>query len=199
MTPLVQAKLDEIRLARRQILSEVEGVCAEEGAWRPEEGAWSLQEVLEHLVLAERGGFDLIWKAAEDYRAGHPVWSGPSQNRGRTIEEIVARTWRPREEAPPSARPGGAGSLASWSAHLTSCDALLATLPVHLDGLPLEDIIYPHFLCGPLDALQRLDFIRFHMQYHLPQIQRLKAAGRSYPHGHGAEFPDSGARPDWPS
>ena len=60
-------------------------------------------------------------------------------------------------------------------AHLGSCDALLGQLPAQLEGLPLRRVIYPHFLSGPLDALQRLEFIRFHMQHHLPQIERIKA------------------------
>jgi hypothetical protein len=169
------SKLEEIRAARAELLLELRGLTTEQGAWRPD-GRWSLQHVVEHLVLAERGGFDLIWRAAEAFRAGTPVWVGESENAGVVIEDIVARTWKPRETAPPSAEPTGSGSLAQWMAHLESCDALLRHLPAHVEGLPLERVIYPHFLCGPLDALQRLDFIRFHMQHHLPQVERIKSA-----------------------
>ncbi len=175
MSEVVEARLAEIRAARRALLSELEDVTGQDGARRPEGEGWSLQEVVEHLVLAERGGFDLIWKAAEAFRAGTPVWSGVSENRGHTIEEVVRRTWRSRETAPESARPTGAGSLSSWAAHLASCDALLEPLVRHLRGLPLEEVVYPHFLSGPLDALQRLDFIRFHMEYHMPQLRRIRS------------------------
>lgn len=170
----VGARLREIRAVRAELRSALDGVPDEAGAAHPEEG-WSLQEVVEHLVLAERGGFDLIWKAAEAHRAGRPIWTGPSGNRGLSIEAIVARTWQPRETAPSSARPTGTGSLSLWLAHLSSCDALLAHLPGHLEGLPLDEVIHPHFLSGPLDALQRLDFIRFHMVHHGPQIRRVMA------------------------
>lgn len=171
----VQAKLDAIREVRARLLAEVEDLTQRQGAWRPE-GEWSLQEVIEHLVLAERLGFDLIWKAAEAFRAGDPIWAGESENEGHAIEDIVRRTWRPKETAPPSAEPTGSGSLSSWAAHLASCDALLSHLPVQLEGLPLNRVIYPHFLSGPLDALQRLDFIRFHMEHHLLQLRRIKVA-----------------------
>ena len=171
----VRARLSAIQASRQRVLAELSEVTRKQGAWhRVDE--WSLQEVAEHLVLAERGGFALIWEAAEAYRSGEPVWSGESANRGETIEAIVDRTWKAREEAPPSAEPSGFGSLSLWTTELEACDALLHELVPHLAGLPLERVIYPHFLCGPLDALQRLDFIRFHLDHHLPQIRRLKEA-----------------------
>ena len=172
----VALRLAEIRGARQAVLREVDGLDLELGARRPDDGGWSLQQVVEHLVLAERGGFDLIWKAAEAFRAGTPVWSGESENAGLPIETIVERTWQPKEKAPPSAEPTGSGSLGSWAAHLYACDALLERLPAHLEGLPLREVIYPHVLSGPLDALQRLEFIRFHMDHHLPRIRRLSAS-----------------------
>ena len=174
MTDPILSRLDRIQSIRGRVLEQLDGLSIEEGAWRRDDG-WSLQQVVEHLVLAERGGFDLIWKAADAYRADSPVWDGPSKNEGLPIEEVVSRTWRTRELAPASATPTGDGSLGVWIAHLESCDALLGHLPAHLDGLPLRKVIYPHFLSGPLDVLQRLEFIRFHMEHHLPQLIGIKA------------------------
>lgn len=176
MTPDLPEHRNRIALSRRAVLAELDGVSPSQGAWREAEGSWSLQEVVEHLVLAERGGFHLIWAAAEAYRAGTPVWTGDSQNAGRSIEEIIAATWQTKERAPPSAEPEGKWSLGAWASQLRSCDAPLEDLARHLEGLPLDRVIYPHFLSGPLDALQRLEFIRFHMDHHLPQIRRIRAA-----------------------
>ena len=133
---------------------------------------------MEHLVLAERGGFHLIWSAADAYRAGTPVREGASENTGRSIEEIIAATWEPKEKAPPGAPPEGNWSLGAWASQFRSCDGPLEDPNRHLEGLPLDRVIYPHFLSGPLDALQPLDFIRFHMEYHLLQIRRIRSAAR---------------------
>jgi hypothetical protein len=138
----LQARLDEIRATRAGLLARLQGLTTEQGAWHPDD-QWGLQQVLEHLVLAERGGFDLIWRAAEAFRTGDPVWTGDSENHGLTLEEIVHRTWRPREKAPASAEPRGDGTLGLWAAHLASCDTLMAHLPSHLSDLPLEEVIYP--------------------------------------------------------
>lgn len=172
----VTDRLAAIAATRRALLADLQGLTTAQGAWRPASGQWSLQEVVEHLYLAESGGFDLIWQAAESFRDGEPVWSGDSPNAGLPIEEVIRRTWRPRETAPESATPAGKLSLSCGLARLAACDSLLAALPDHLAGLPLEQVIYPHFLSGPLDALQRLEFIRFHLEYHGPQIRRLKQA-----------------------
>jgi hypothetical protein len=44
-----------------------------------------------------------------------------------------------------------------------------------LDGLDPETVLFPHFLSGPLDARQRVDFLRFHIQRHRKQIEALIA------------------------
>jgi hypothetical protein len=126
------------------------------------------------LVLAERVGFDLIYTATEKFRAGDPVWSGLSSNEGLSIEEVIENTWKPKEKAPESATPLGKWSLGVWASHLGNCDDLLANLATILADLPLERVIFPHFLCGPLNALQRLEFIRFHLDRHHQQVLELK-------------------------
>ncbi len=176
MTSEILLLLDHVHEARVRVLAEVTAVPDEAGSKKPDDAAWSIQEILEHLVLAERGGYDLIRTAAARYRAGDPVWSGPSENDDLPIEEIVERTWKPKEEAPESATPTGLWTAGIWASHLRSCDSLLSDLPVVLEGLPLEEVIYPHFLCGPLNAIQRLEFLRFHLDRHLGQIQRTRTA-----------------------
>jgi len=100
--------------------------------------------------------------------------SKTNPNRGLPIEAIIDRTWKPREIAPPIATPQGGGTLAYWVACFRSCSHVLAALAVELDGKHLDSIVFPHFLCGPLDARQRLEFLRFHMDRHLAQIQAVR-------------------------
>ncbi len=175
MEASIERLLSDVRGSRVRVLGLVDGLTTDEGARKPSESAWSVQDVLEHLVLAERGGYDLIRTAADRFRRDDPVWTGKSENDGLAIEAIIERTWKPKEDAPNSATPTGAWSVGIWSAHLASCDALLSDLPRVLEGLPLGEVIYPHFLCGPLNAVQRLEFLRYHMDRHATQIERLLA------------------------
>jgi hypothetical protein len=47
--------------------------------------------------------------------------------------------------------------------YFRSCHTVRERLGTLLQGLELEDVVFPHFLSGPLDAKQRLEFLRFHI------------------------------------
>lgn len=165
----------EIAAARRQVVSAVSGLTTEQGAFKPAPDRWSVQEVVEHLVLAEQAGIHRVWQAADGLRRGQPVWTGEPVHRRLSIEEIIARTWKAKEQAPPNATPQAGGPLAYWVACLQACQPMLEALGESLRGLDLSQGIFPHYLSGPLDARQRLEFLRFHLDRHLRQIETIKA------------------------
>lgn len=68
-----------------------------------------------------------------------------------------------------------AGPLAVWVSCFRSLRPVLSDLAKELEPLDLEAIVYPHYLSGPLDGRQRLEFLRYHMERHLTQIQSVKA------------------------
>jgi len=164
--PLAELVAD-VEAARAWVLAAVDGLPASLAAWKPAPNEWSVVEILEHLVLAEHSGVEKIYRAIEAPAAA--IETNP--NRGLPIETIIERTWKPREHAPPIATPQGGGTSTYWVACFRACSHVLAALTVELRGKPLESIMFPHFLCGPLDARQRLEFLRFHMDRHLAQIQ----------------------------
>lgn len=167
--------VESIERARTALLDSVSGLDDAQAAFRPAEGAWSVAEILEHLYLAELGGIAKVWAALESVRAGNS-WQEALPNRGKTIAEVVAATWKPKEVAPPIATPHFGGPLAVWVSSLRSLRAVLHDLAVELEGRKLDEIVFPHFLSGPLDARQRLEFLRFHMDRHRAQIERVRAS-----------------------
>jgi len=72
------------------------------------------------------------------------------------------------------ATPHIGGPLAYWVESFRLSQPLLDALAVSLEGMDLRTIIYPHFLSGPLDAEQRIEFLRFHMDRHRGQIERTR-------------------------
>lgn len=170
----VEKLISQAKAARRRVVNAAQSLSAEQGAFKPSPQRWSVAEVLEHLVLAEHLGINLVWKAADGFRKGISFWEGESSNRGLSIERVVEKTWKPKEKAPQSATPQLGGPLHYWVAALDACQPVLERLGKELESLNLSEIIYPHFLSGPLDARQRLDFLRFHLDRHLKQIEALK-------------------------
>lgn len=178
----VRSRIAHISQIRGEVIAEVEKVSQKEGAARLRPGEWNLQEIVEHLVLADSVLFNVIWDTAERFRDGEPVWTGGSCNAGLPVEEIIDRTWKEKEQAPAGARPSGRWSLSLWTLHLQRGDSLFERLIPHLGSLPLREVIHPHYLSGPMDLLQWLDFVRFHLERHLKQIRRMKAeSGTSSP------------------
>lgn len=172
MSSVVELVAD-VMTARQAVLRQVASLTTAQTAQKPSEEEWSVAEIIEHLVLAEHMGVRKIWQAADS--AGTEGALEESSNAGLSIEEVIAGTWKTREQAPPEATPSGEGSLDYWTACFRACQPVLEELGARLEGVELSTVIFPHFLCGPLDARQRLEFLRFHIERHGRQIERLTA------------------------
>lgn len=160
--------------ARNAVIDPVKGLRPDQATFKPAPNVWTVVENVEHLYLAEISGLAKIWAAARQVKGG-VNWTEARPNHGKSIEEVVATTWKPKEIAPGIATPHIGGPLEVWISSLRSLRAVLADLAKELDGLDLEAIVFPHFLSGPLDGRQRLEFLRFHMERHVDQIARLRA------------------------
>lgn len=159
--------------SRSRVQQLVHGLSERQAAFKPTPDCWSINEILEHLVLAELVGVSKVWAAAEGVKSNHPAWSGEHSNAGLSIEEVVARTWKEKEVAPPVATPHIGGPLSYWVETLGLGQTLLEGLGRFLQGMDLRTIVCPHVICGPLDAAQRIQFLRFHLDRHRDQMERL--------------------------
>lgn len=93
----------EVAAPRRRVVGAVADLTTERGAFRPAPDRWCVQEVVEHLVLAEQAGIHRVWQAGDGLRRGQPVRTDGPVHRGLPIEEIIARTWKAKEQASPNA------------------------------------------------------------------------------------------------
>lgn len=164
----------EVSDARRRYLNSVRNLTTEQGSFKPVENVWSAAEITEHLYHAELGGIAGMWKALEGAKLGDPPWKKEHFNKGLTIEEVVEKSWQPKEKVPDGAGPRFLGPLKFWINALESCQLLLDDLTENLESEQLELIIYPHPISGPLDVRQRFEFLRFHIDRHRMQVENLK-------------------------
>jgi hypothetical protein len=173
MTEIAVLK-NEVLEARVRYLDSVKDLTTEQGLYKPADNIWSAAEITEHLVIAEQGGINGIWKALTGLRSGNPTWRGEHINKGLNIDEVIQRTWKEKENVPEGAAPRLGGPLEFWISAMESCQILLERIAEELEGEVLDIIIYPHPISGPLDARQRFQFLRFHMDRHRQQVERLK-------------------------
>lgn len=161
--------------ARRRIIDANRGLTAAQAAFKAMAVGWSVQAHIEHLVLSEQRGVQRIWLAAEALRRGVPLPVGEAVHRGLPIEEVIAMTWKPKEKAMVETDPVGEGPLSYWIARYEACQPTLEQIPRILAGLDPSLALDLHYLSGPLDAYQRLEFLRFHTDRHYDQVERLKS------------------------
>jgi hypothetical protein len=167
----------EVSTARQSFLSAVSSVTEEQAAFKFEENEWSINQNAEHLFWAEFGGINGMWKAFHRLKAGNPTYTGERVHHGLSIEAIIALTWKEKEQVPEIAKPKWGGPIQSWINALSSCQPMLEGLvsEIQQSGLNPQDIIHPHPISGPLNIVQRLQFLRFHINRHLQQVENIKS------------------------
>lgn len=180
MPSRVRSLIEDVTAARERFIGALGHPTPDHAAFRPASDAWSITDNVEHMVLAERSGTHGIWKALDGVRRGAPVWTGEAVHRGCAIEDVIARTWREREDVPAIATPCWGGPIGYWIAALRAGQPVLDALGAELEraaaaGVELDAVIYPHPISGPLDVWQRLEFLRFHLDRHAGQVQRIRS------------------------
>ncbi len=174
MTKL-KTSIQKVFTARRQFIQEASNLAYEQAHYKASPETWSICENVEHIVWAERAGVYKMWIAVDNFKNKKVRWEGEAVHSGLSIEEVIAKTWRPKEIVPDIAKPRWGGSIDFWIHSLEACQSVLETFGRELEGLDPAQIIYPHPISGPLNIWQRIAFLRFHLERHQNQIQRVKA------------------------
>ncbi len=158
---------------RQALLAELETLGDAALSFRPALGAWSLLEVVHHLVLVEQGILQ-------------PVQDGPDQPRTRrNLRERVGCTavWLvfklglrvkiPTKRVRPQPGLGLSRLEQEWAASRTSLEAYLDSTPA---SLPSE-MMFRHPIGGPMNVEQTLLFLTRHFDHHRRQISRIRRSG----------------------
>lgn len=167
--------INDVARARSEFILSTSMLTQMQAEFKPSPEEWSVIDNVEHMVWAELGGINGMWKAAEGIRQNRPIWVGENPNEGLSIEKIIDRTWQPKEKVPETAKPRWGGPLHYWIISLENCQMLLEAFVHSITDLDVEKIIYPHIISGPLTVRQRLEFLRFHLDRHRDQIERIKS------------------------
>lgn len=165
----MREQMRRIEELRRALLADVASVPDAQRRRRPSPDAWSMLEIVEHLVLAER------------------VVLGPSEQwRGRAS---APRTWRDRvryhmvrfvlqrriKVATPSERmrPAGRTSFEKLRTVWAAQQDALRTFVETLDAAGARRAIFHHPIAGPLTPPQALHLLEAHLGGHAAQVRRM--------------------------
>lgn len=138
---------------------------------RPDEEAWSVAEVLEHLHLTERGIAWLVtWHVGEARTANVPAEQDTASLLG-SLDAFRIPERGYTANAPGIVRPRGAMTAAQALAALAESRQALRNAAAAGDGLALGTITYAHAILGALTMYQWILFVGQHEARHAAQIR----------------------------
>jgi hypothetical protein len=173
MNTSVSQLLREVAQSRQAYLDTVSTFDEQQAVWKPSSDCWNAVEITEHLFWAEQGAILGMWKTWLGIKAGTLNYDADQPHVGLPIEEVIRRTWKEKELVPAVAAPRMGGPLGYWIAALDGLQSQLEAFGNLLTDADLTRIAHPHPLSGPLSFGQRFEFLRFHIDRHRGQVERL--------------------------
>ncbi len=155
------------------------GLCAkldgQRAEQKPENGGWSISEILEHLAVTERVAGLAVKRALGQEAADAAAIEG-TKGLDAVIRERVAQRLT-KVDAPEVAQPKG--RFGPWPGALESfLEMRDQTLELAKgDPAALGERIFPHPFLGPMTLKQWLEFIAAHTERHAEQIEELLDTG----------------------
>ena len=171
----IQTELNALLEGREAFLAELQSWTPEQLRTQPQQGGWCALEVLDHVVISEKGtlgyilkktssGFDTLpLRTPETDAASAQLnkalesdgkWGAPSvlppPNEKLSLEELSA-TWR-----------GIHGKMEQWLAQFPEDQA--------------DRLVFKHPFAGRLTLDQTLGFLQRHITHHRYQLKRIQQA-----------------------
>ncbi len=158
--------------ARARIIEKACCLSADETLFKPDPSVWCVSEILEHVYLCEMWVLADIWSRAE----ADSVRSEPeieSADQGDTFEAIIRPFDAQKIKAPEPLIPSGTGNARFWVEALRANQEIVDALPQLFSETDPRKIVFPHFIVGPLNVIQWLEFLPYHLDRHRVQIEGL--------------------------
>ncbi|MFD6207662.1 DinB family protein [Peribacillus sp. NPDC060253] len=160
------AKMNENEKIREELLNTVTGLSDEQLNAHPEEGRWSIVQVLDHLYLMERA---ITKSIADKLQSDERIPAGD-----KPIELTLNR--EVKVQAPPYVIPSESfQTLNEVKDKLSDSRKAFLHLVDHAKENDLEQKSFPHPLFKELSLKQWIPFVGLHEKRHLKQIEELKS------------------------
>lgn len=166
--------IDETRL---RLYRKVEGLTDEQANAHPNANAWSVTDIMEHLMILE-DRLTKMMKMMLTKAKGASLRStgGAIEIKPFSLDQIIERSLDEKYVAPEAVRPSGTAGLPDLLARMRASRQELRAMQPEIEATDLSMFTYPHPAFGPLDFYQWLALIGLHEQRHLKQIESILEA-----------------------
>lgn len=151
-------------LIRESVLDAVKGLSKEQLHYKPENGGWSIMEITEHMYLME---INIVGIMMHVMQSGEEI-----EDTNAPIQRSVDRSYK--VEAPDQMAPKGEWeSYDDISSHLFASRGALQQFLETVDQDLLSKRGFPHPVFGLMSLRQWVEFISYHEERHLNQLDEV--------------------------
>lgn len=169
MTEEKKELIVELEKNQSQLHTTLSTVSEELFCHQPSEDRWSIAELVEHIILVEKGVLKSIKKYGAKPRS-EKIVSALDKDQVRKVANNRAR----KIKAPDLFIPKGifknkAAAIEAFNQHRSEVGDFITTTT-----LPLHSIGFPHMVIGMLNGMSWFSFMASHCHRHILQIEELK-------------------------
>jgi len=148
------------------------GVSPDEARRVPDDGAWSIKQIVEHIAIVESSSARICSKLLEKAREDNK----PSDGAFSLSEKFMAQSdlaSNTKVDAPERVRPSGTASMSESLQKLAEARIAIEAMRPDMERLDLSAHTFPHPFFGDLTAAEWLVITGGHELRHTLQIQRV--------------------------
>jgi uncharacterized damage-inducible protein DinB len=176
MHPRIKEVHDYLLSAHVHLQDAVDTIPPDRRDVAPQEGRWSVAQVLEHLAIVETRIARLLAKRLAEARAGGVGQETEATTILWTVDVMRVLDRRERIEAPEQIRPTQTRTSVDAAEALKRAQSTLQQTVLDADGIALGEISHPHPVLGPLNLYQWGIFAAAHEMRHALQIREIGEA-----------------------
>jgi len=166
----LNSNFEKVEKQRRDILAQLKAYDDKVLNQRPSENSWSVIEVIDHLVAAEKSTLQYLEKKTQDLASAQKVGL-KEKFRSLVLNAYLgsSKKFKSPEVALPGGQPMSLSQVRdSWDQVRSQIQAVWTRLPEH----ELDKNWFKHPAAGKLSFAQMLTFMQAHVGRHHKQISR---------------------------
>lgn len=161
--------------ARDAFLLELNQFNPDDVSLAPPSGGWSALQVLEHLLASETGTLGYMRKKTS---SGWESLEVAEEKHLAAAEALRSRLQSGDRYSAPAilAEPQGLEPIGVMLERWENLRAEMEQFVFSLDEEYYDRLIFRQPAAGLLRLFDTLDFLRYHLEHHIPQLQRIRAS-----------------------
>jgi len=174
MLPDIQAQYDSLKLKLEALLQRLDSLTGETLSFKAGPDKWSIIQVIEHLVIAEKG---LLEQLSANIPASTLDPDAATPEKHQTVIKVMERDIEvdvPHESLEPHGNMALEDLRKQWNDIRKKLPGLLSAIKPEKK----DDPVFQHPYGGPLNIADTLQFFEIHFDNHMRHIDRILAQAK---------------------